>query len=204
MNTAAQKQIPVYGITEYLLVLTPPENLWQKIMKVKEEFAENYQCDQARWGKPHITLVRFEQFEMVEARIVTRLKPVAMAAPAFMLDLKDYGCFPAHTIFINVLSKIPVQLLVKQIRTDCQRLMKMDEDHKPHFITEPHLTIARKLMPWQFEKGWLAYSHRHFSGRFIADGMLLLKRRAGEKAYQIAQRFAFQNLPVTTKQGALF
>jgi hypothetical protein len=25
-----------------------------------------------------------------------------------------------------------------------------------------------------------------------------------EKKYQIVQRFAFQNLPVTTKQGALF
>jgi len=35
--------------------------------------------------------------------------------------------------------------------------------------------------------------------------MLLLKRPAGEKgAFQIAKRFEFQNLPVTTKQGNLF
>ena len=82
--------------------------------------------------------------------------------------------------------------------------MTLNKDNKPHFIDDPHITIARKLLPWQYEKGWLDYSHRHFTGRFIADAMLLLKRRVGNKAYQIVQRFEFMNLPVTTKQGDLF
>ncbi|MEO7307107.1 MAG: hypothetical protein ABIR78_00790, partial [Ferruginibacter sp.] len=90
------------------------------------------------------------------------------------------------------------------IRTDAQRLMKFDNDNKPHFILEPHLTIARKLLPWQYEQGWLEYSHKHFTGRFIADSMLLLKRPVGELKYQILRRFEFQNLPVATKQGELF
>jgi hypothetical protein len=97
-----------------------------------------------------------------------------------------------------------VQNLVKAIRSDGQRLMKLNEEHKPHFILEPHLTIARKLVPWQYEKGWLEYSHKHFTGRFIADSMTLLKRPAGEMRYHTVERFAFQNLPVTTKQGELF
>jgi hypothetical protein len=33
---------------------------------------------------------------------------------------------------------------------------------------------------------------------------LLLKRRQGDLSWQIAQRFEFMNLPVTTKQGELF
>jgi len=82
--------------------------------------------------------------------------------------------------------------------------MKLNDDNKPHFILEPHLTIARKLLPWQYEKGWLEYSHRHFTGRFIADAMLLLKRPVGELKYEIARRFEFQNLPVGIKQGDLF
>ena len=94
--------------------------------------------------------------------------------------------------------------MVKEIRSEAQRLMKLNDDNKPHFIMEPHLTIARRLQPWQYEKGWLEYSHRHFTGRFIADAMLLLKRQVGEGRYQIAGRFEFQNLPVNTKQGELF
>ncbi|MBN8790294.1 MAG: 2'-5' RNA ligase family protein [Terrimonas sp.] len=196
--------LPGYNVNEYLLGLSPPEELWHKIMKIKEDFANTYKTDTARWGKPHISLVNFVQYEMMESRIIHRLKTVAMGSPAFKLELKDYGSFPSHTIYINVLSKIPVQNLVKEIRTETQRLMKLDDDNKPHFMLEPHLTIARKLAPWQYEKGWQEYSHRHFTGRFIADSMLLLKRRVGEKAYQIAERFVFQNLPVMTRQGELF
>lgn len=204
MNADIRNTLPGYNINEYLLVLSPPEELWQKIMKVKEEFAATYKSDHARWGKPHITLVNFVQYELMESRIINRLKVVAMGSPAFKIELKDYGSFPSHTIYINITSKVPIQNMVKQVRTETQRLMKLDDDNKPHFIMEPHLTIARKLVPWQYEKAWLEYSNRHFTGRFIADSMLLLKRRVGEKAYQIAQRFELQNLPVQTKQGELF
>jgi 2'-5' RNA ligase len=196
--------LPGYHIYEYLIVLNPHEELRNKIMAVKKEFYEKYQAETARWGKPHITLVNFVQYEMMEDRIVNHLKTIAMGFHPIKIELKDYGSFPSHTIYINISSKLPVQSLVKQIRTETQRLMKLNEDNKPHFILEPHLTIARRLLPWQYEKGWLEYSHKHFTGRFIADGMLLLKRPAGELKYEIVRRFEFENLPVGTKQGDLF
>lgn len=196
--------IPGYRVYEYLLVLSPHQELWNRILKVKEVFAEKYKSDQAKWGKPHITLANFLQYEMMEERLINRLKMVAIAYHPIKVELRDYGSFPSHTIYINVVSKIPVQTLVKEIRSETQRLMKLNDDNKPHFILEPHLTIARKLQPWQYEQGWLEYSHKHFTGRFIADAMLLLKRPVGSMQYQIAQRFEFQNLPVTTKQGELF
>ena len=196
--------IPGYRVYEYLLVLSPHEELWNKIIEVKKGFAEEYKSEHAKWGKPHLTLVNFVQYNMMEERIISRLKTIAMGYPPFKIELKDFGSFPSHTIYINVVSKVPVQNLVKEIRSEGQRLMKLNDDNKPHFIMEPHLTIARKLQPWQYEKGWLEYSNKHFTGRFIADAMLLLKRPVGEMKYQIAQRFQFQNLPVTTKQGELF
>jgi 2'-5' RNA ligase len=144
------------------------------------------------------------QYEMMEERLLSRLQVVSMGYPPFKVELKDYGSFPSHTIYINITSKVPVQGLIKEVRTQAQRLMKLNDDNKPHFIMEPHLTIARKLLPWQFEKGWLEYSNKHFTGRFIADAMFLLKRPAGEMRYQVVRRFEFQNLPVTTRQGELF
>ncbi len=196
--------IPGYRIYEYLLVLSPHEELWNKITKVKLEFAEKYKSDVAKWSKPHITLVNFVNWDMMEERLIKRLQMIAMGIAPFKIELKDYGSFPSHTIYINVVTKLPVQHVVKEIKA-AQSLMKLNAENKPHFIEESHLTIARKLKPWQYESGWLEYSHRQFTGRFIADGMLLLKRPAGEKsAYQIAKRFEFQNLPVATKQGSLF
>ena len=196
--------LPGYKVNEYLVVVSPHEELWNKIQKVKEEFGEAYQSANARWSKPHLVLVSFTQYAMMEERIINRLHQVAMAQYPFKVELKNFGSFPSHTIYINVTSKVPIQSLVKEIRQDGQRLMKLNDENKPHFMMEPHLTIARKLKPWQYEKGWLEYSNKHFTGRFIANKMLLLKRPVGELKYQVAGRFDFQNLPVTIKQGELF
>jgi len=189
---------------EYLLVIKPTENVNEKILQVKEEFSKKFAVLQATHSYPHITLVNFLQFKMLENRLINRLNTIAMGYHPFTVNLKDFGSFPAHTIYINVTTKVPVQNLTKTIRAETQRLMKLNDDNKPYFIMEPHLTIARKLQPWQYEKGWLEYSTKNFTGRFIADGMLLLKRPVGEVKYQIVKRFEFQNLPVVTKQGELF
>jgi 2'-5' RNA ligase len=197
------QSIPGCRVNEYMLVLNPHEELRNKITKVRNEFSETYKNSAALLSKPHIALVRFTQLEMMEERIVNRLKVVGMGFQPFKVALKDYGSFPSHTIFINVTTKIPVHNLVGEIRS-AQRLMKLDNEHKPHFIDEPFIAIGRKLVPWQYEKGWLEFSHRQFTGSFIADNMLLLKRRLGDRSWMIAQRFEFMNLPVTTKQGELF
>ena len=196
--------LPGYRVYEYLLVLNPHEELRNRIIEIKKGFYDKYKAETARWGKPHITLVNYLQHAMLEDRILNRLEIIAMGYNPIKVELKDYGSFPSHTIYINITSKMPIQGLVKTIRAEAQRLMKLNDDNKPHFILEPHLTIARKLLPWQYEKSWLEYNHKHFTGRFIADGMLLLKRPVGELKYQIVKRFEFQNLPVTTKQGELF
>lgn len=196
--------LPGYKVNEYLLVLHPHEELWNRVMKIKTEFAEKYKSDHARFSKPHLILANFLQHEMIEPRIINRLQVIAMGYHPIKIELQDYGSFPGHTIYINVTSKMPIQELVKQVRTQAQRLMKLNDDNKPHFILEPHVTIARKLQPWQYEQGWLEYSHKHFTARFIASDMLLLKRPVGELKYEIVRRFEFENLPVNTKQGELF
>ena len=194
---------PGYTTCEYLLVLQPHEELWSRIMQVKKEFAEKFDAPMASWTNPHLALVRFFQYEMMEQRIVNRLKMIAMSLPAFKVELKNFSSFPSHTIYINIVSKIPIVNTVKAVR-QAQKLMKINNDNKPHFITEPHLAICRKLLPWQFEKAWPEYEHKNFTGRFIADKMKLLKRRVGDKRYIAAADFALENLPVVTQQGSLF
>lgn len=215
LNETYKRQL---ATNEYLLILNPHEELRNKVQQVKTEFYNAYQAPTALGGKPHVTLVRFTQLALMEERIVQRLRTIAMGYCPFKVELKDFGSFPSHSIFINVTSKLPIRGLVNEIK-DIQRLMKLDKDHKPHFIDEPNLPIARKLLPWQYEKGWLEYSNKSFTGRFVADAMLLLKRREGgsndgppsggrdawaSRAWQIAERFAFQNLPVAIRQGQLF
>jgi 2'-5' RNA ligase len=192
-----------YRQNEYLLILNPHEELRKKIIAVKDEFAAKYDAPNSRWGRPYLTLAKFIQLEMMEERIINRLKTVAMGYHPIKVELRNFGSFPSHTIYINVTTKEPVKNLVKEIKP-WQRLLKLNDDNKPHFLDEPHFTVARQLKPWQYESSWLEYSQKNFTGRFIADSMLLLKRKVGDKPYQIAARFEFQNLPVAIKQGELF
>lgn len=201
-----QKQIisiPGYRVNEYLLVLQPHEELRTQIMSIKKEFAEKYKASLALHTKPHITLVNFLAYQMTQERLVNRIGTIAMGIKPFKVELSGFGSFPSHTIYANVTTKVPIQNVVKELKAATQ-LLTLNKDNKPHFIEESHLTICRKLKPWQFEQGWLEYSHRHFSGRFIAGSLVLLRRPVDEMKYEALMRFEFQSLAVNTKQGSLF
>lgn len=188
---------------EYLLVLQPHEALCHTIQEVKKQFAESYDCPAAAYSKPHITLVTFKQYAMLEPQLMHRLKTILAANPSFIIELANFGSMPTHTIFFQISTKVQLVELVKAMRP-LQRLMKMDAENKPHFITEPYLTLARKLLPWQYEKGWLEYSHTPFSGRFVAKDVLLLRKKQGAKKYEVIQKFGLLNEKKIVTQTGLF
>jgi 2'-5' RNA ligase len=196
--------LPGFKVAEYLLVMQPHADLWDKIMQLKKEFADTYQATTALWSKPHLTVANFLQYEMIEPKLLQKLQQLTKTLQPIKIELKDFGSFPAHTIYINVTSKVPIQTMVKKIRTETQKLMKLNKDNTPHFMLEPHFTIARKLLPWQYEKGWLAFSHKEFTGRFIASNMLLLKRPLGEMKYSQLKVFDFLQQQETNQQTELF
>src|SRR4051812_18436211 len=154
-------QMPGYRYAEYLLVLNPHEDLRSRIISTRRQFAEAFQLAHPVLGKPHITLVKFSVWEMMEEKIIHRLKVAAMGTAPFKMALKDYGSFPSHTIYFQVTTKIPVQMLIKELK-HAQRLMK-SPDQEPHFIIEPYITLARKLTPAQYEQAWKEYAHRQFT-----------------------------------------
>lgn len=188
---------------EYLLVLQPHKALWDEITAIKKKFETDFKFENIKIGLPHITLAMFKQYAATENRIVNALRNNARTLSPFKIELKDFGSFPTHTIYINIVSKVPIMNAVKTLRQNAQTFMKIDKDNKPFFITEPHLTIARRLQPWQYEKGWLEYERANFHGRFIADHALLLKRKAGEY-YKPVEKFVFEGIKEGMQQGALF
>lgn len=189
---------------DYLLVLPVSEELCLKISQLKNELAEKYRLKTRSTIKTHIVLVRFTQWESMEEKFIQRMQSISMGIMPFKIELQDFGYFPSHTIYINVISKMRIQNLTKDLK-EFQKLIRMSKDIKPHFIDEPFVMLATKLKAEQFESVSLEFGNRSFAGRFISNYMLLLKRKAQTKdAFQIVRRFDFLNLPVITKQGNLF
>ncbi|MGC4231572.1 MAG: 2'-5' RNA ligase family protein [Niabella sp.] len=192
------------AVAEYLLLLEPRKDLSDYITTIKQAFYDRYKAPEALKGKPHLTLVHYTQYTTFESRIRQRLRTLSLQTTPFSVELQDFGSFPTHTIFINVVTRTAIQTLVKNIRTHLQGMMKMDKENKPHFILEPHITIARKLKPWQYEQGWMEYSHNNFSGKFIATEMTLLKKGPGAGKYELVEKYALQSIPVNASQAMLF
>lgn len=182
------------GMNEYLLVIQPDESVYQKIMAIKQSFAATYDCPSALYSKPNITLINFLQWNMLEKKVIPMLQRLTATVAPFSVRIEKFGSFPTHTIYAAVQTKNDIVQLVKTLKP-AQSLLTPNKENKPHFITEPHLTIARKLLPWQFEKAWQEYSNIPFSAGFMVHQVVLLKRKIGTKKYQVAASFPLLNKP---------
>jgi 2'-5' RNA ligase len=184
--------------------LTPHEELRKRIRSVREEFYSQYKIIPPRNASVGLCLARFYNRELMEEKIAHRMHIIAMGQTPFKVEMQNFGSFPSHSIYFKVNTRIPVQKIISQLKSHA-RLLKINNENKPLFMDEPYFILGSRLKPWQYEEGWLVYSQKQFSARFIADNMMLLKRSAGNKGpFQIVRRFEFQDLPVTTLQGSFF
>ena len=107
--------MPGYKLNEYLLVLSPNNELRARINESRKYFNQQFEPSMPLSGKPHLALVRFVTWNMNEDKLAQRFEHLSMGVTPFKIELKDYGSFPTHTIFINVTTKLPVQELIRTL-----------------------------------------------------------------------------------------
>lgn len=194
--------LPGHQLYEYLLVIDMHEELRHKIEKSRLQLIEKYNIIQPQAGRPNVSLVRYTAIKIMEQKIVDRLLLIAMEEKPFVIELQDYGSYPMHAIFINIVNQPRVLQLIKNLK-QARRLMKAGGED-PHFLLDPNIALAGRIPKEKYLTAMKEYLHKKFTGRFIADAYLLLKRAKNEKRYQIVRRFEFQCLPISMVQGILF
>ena len=194
--------MPGYRLHEYQLAIIPNEDLRQRVQQVRNDFAEKYQLARAWKGAAHLMLVRFRQVEMLEDKLQHILKAIIMGIRPFRIGIDGYASSPSHSIHLNITTGTALMELVKQLK-QAGRIMR-SSDGEPHWIQDPTITIADKLLPWQYEQGWADYQQRSFSSGFMADELVLLKKTVSANRLQVVSRFECLDMPVLTKQGELF
>lgn len=177
------------AIWEYLVLVPVPETVTSLIQQQKEYMARAYNIKHVLPAKPYISIVKFSQYKALEKEVVKRLHLSATGLAPGLINLKGFGSFPTHTIFINITSKEFITSIVRRVRTYSQLSMRLNIDHKPHFFTDPHIAFARELKPWQYEKAWLHYERQSFSARFIATNFHMLGRPVKTSTYFLLNTF---------------
>ena len=110
------QQLPGYRVKEYKLVLVPHSELTRHILEVRKAFNDKFSIENPTGNLPQVLLASFRQIQAAEDRILNRLRLIAMAGHAFKVEMKDFGSFPSHTIFINVPARSPWASLSKRLR----------------------------------------------------------------------------------------
>ncbi len=195
-------QLPGLHIYEYLLVLNIPGELRERIEEQRSALTEKYCIEQPRAGRPNISLVRFSAMKMMEERIVQKLQLIATEEKPFVIDLQDYGGYPMHAIFIRIANQQRVLQFIKKLK-QVRRLMKAAGE-EPYFLQDQVIALAGRISKEKYVEAMKEYQYKKFNGKFVADSCILLKRAKNETTYQVARRFEFQLLPVSTVQVALF
>lgn len=194
--------MPGYRIAEYRLIVPLSEALQQTVMQVRKDLHDRYRIPMPFELKPSLTLLHCHVYEGMEAKLVERMQQVATRNSSFKVELQNFAAYPSHTIYIHVPTRSPFNDLCKELKV-VKSLTKVP-DHDPHFINEPHLLIAQKLKPFQFTRMWMDCEHTQFTGRFMANSMVLLKRSVASNQYEEVRQFEFASLAQSVKQGTLF
>jgi 2'-5' RNA ligase len=174
-------QSPAIGFTtqedyEYLLVVNPSPDVNKQIMEEKQYFFDLYKEKVAVKTKPHITVANFLAKEAMEETIIRYMHRIISTQKSFIVTCNNYSGFPPHTIFIRVLNKSPFRQLAASLKV-IDAYVQSNGYPPARLITNPHITIARRLQERVYEKAMLNYSQKLFHASFVASELVLLKRK---------------------------
>lgn len=193
---------PMYPVHQYMVIIRPAENIMNRIKTMRQDWKTQFQLQPSQLQGGFFLLARFSQFAMLEQRVKDKIKMIAMEAAPFRVQLKDYTGIPDHSIGTGVVNPAGFKAIVKMLRRE-QRILKGGGEN-PFFNDHPGLWIATRLQQKQYHEIFNRYKSRHFTGAFIAENMMLLRKAAGQKQWTVLENMPLQNLPVFSQQGMLF
>jgi len=167
--------VQVNGFWEYLLVAKPDATVDAQIMEEKQFFSARFKAPIAAKTKPHITVANFLAGEAMEETIIRWMHRIISSKKSFRVTLDQYGAFRPHTIYLRVQDHQPFQQLAKELKVVDQYIRGYGCPEM-HLITNPHLTIARKLEQTTYNEAVKLYSEKIFHASFEVKELVLLRR----------------------------
>ncbi len=163
------------GMHEYLLVIHPDDEVYNKVTAEKQNFYDQYQQKVSVKNKPHITVASFMAREEMEETLIRWIQRVSSQQKSFPVVLNNYSGFPPHTIYLRVQDHQPFKQLATQLKV-IDSYVRSNGCPAVTLINRPHLSIARRLPQDVYEKALIDYSKKTFCESFTVHELVLLRR----------------------------
>jgi hypothetical protein len=174
MNGSASFQTD-YDLWEYLLVAHPDAEVNEKIIAEKEVFHSLHTHEKVIQAKPHITIASFLMKEPMEEIVIRWIQNICNLRTGFGVTLNNFSGFPPHTVYLRVQNPQPFQQFANALKI-LDGFIQSNDCPPLHLVSKPHLTIAKGLPEYIYDKAIKEYSQRSFHACFKVDKLFLLKR----------------------------
>ena len=164
------------GLFEYLLIVTPGKEVYDKVMEEKQYFSRNYHQPVAIKTRPHITISNFLAWDSMENSLIGWLQRIAKQQRCFNVALNNYSGFPSHTVFIRIQDPAPFKELASRLKAIVPYI-KESNCPPARFMHYPHISIARRLPAVVYENAIKDYSEKDFNASFKVTELVLLRRQ---------------------------
>ncbi|WP_339071759.1 hypothetical protein UNH65_27815 [Chitinophaga sp. 180180018-2] len=174
----------------YFIALLPTAEVGKEIIKIKQEFAEQYGPMYALKVLPHITLqVPFTADPALEKAFCDELTDFAKTQAPFEVSLKGFGTFPNkqnRVLFINVEKSETMSAMHRQLINFLRKEFGFSTMLARTGFT-PHVTVAFKdLTDEQFNKAWPEYENKEYEATFKVNNLYFLRHNG--KSWEVLQK----------------
>lgn len=175
-SAGAGKHSSPNGLFEYLLIVAPRKDIYNKVMEEKHYFSRTYAQPVAVKTLPHITVSDFMAWDSMEDSIIRWLQRIIKEQKSFPVTLNNYSGFPDHTIYVRVQDPAPFKELAVRVGAIAPYI-KQSSCPTAKFISNPHMTIARQLPKQVYEHAIKDYAGKDFAASFTVTELVLLRRQ---------------------------
>ncbi|MGN7720112.1 2'-5' RNA ligase family protein [Chitinophaga sp. 22620] len=174
----------------YFIALLPTAEVGKEIIKIKQDFAEQYGPMYALKVLPHITLqVPFTADPSLERAFCEELTEFAKTQAPFEVSLNGFGTFPNkqnRVLFINVEKSETMSAMHRQLINFLRKEFGFSTMLARTGFT-PHVTVAFKdLEDAQFEKAWPEYENKEYKASFKVNNLYFLRHNG--KSWEVLQK----------------
>jgi 2'-5' RNA ligase len=160
---------------EYLLVIYPYGELFEKLVEEQQQFLQDYGLVMKGRNRPHITVAAFLAGEQMEDTLIRWIHRICRRNQSFEITLNNYSGIPPHTIYLRVQDPEPFRQLMQQLRA-IDEFIRSSGCPPVNLISRPYLSIAGGLTEQIYNKAMIEYSQRTFHESFQMEELVLLKR----------------------------
>jgi 2'-5' RNA ligase len=162
---------------EYLLVVHPNEEIFNRLKAEKEIFSDEYNASIAKKTLPHITIANFLAKEIMEETLIKWMHKIISSQQSFDVMINNFSGFPSSkTVYARIQNHEPFKQLAASLKT-INAYINDNGFPNAKLINHPHLSIARSLQQNVYDKAVMDYSRKTFNASFTVNELILLKRQ---------------------------